>query len=97
MGWASSSRRSELPRDWAKRVERVKRRAHGRCQAETHEPGCDRVGRECDHVGDPHDHSLTNLQWLSKPCHRAKTQREARAARGVTPAPRTPERHPGAV
>jgi hypothetical protein len=71
------------------------RRAGGRCQAETHEPDCTGIGAECDHIGDKHDHSLANLRWLSKPCHRARTQAQARAGRAKLTQRRPPERHPG--
>ena len=94
--WASSNRRAGLPNDWPTRRRRVKHRARGRCEAKTHESGCDGIGTDCDHIGDPADHSLTNLQWLSRPCHNAKTQREAQAARTPPPArARQPEPHPG--
>ncbi|MFT3871556.1 MAG: hypothetical protein QM714_02750 [Nocardioides sp.] len=95
MAWETSTRRSRLPKDWAKRVTRVKRRARGRCEAKVHEPECDGYGRECDHIDSPDDHSPANLQWLSTPCHRAKTLAEAKRARGGK-ALRPAERHPGA-
>lgn len=91
--WANSTRNSELPPDWAKRRADVKRRAGGRCEAEQHEPECRGIGHECDHIGDKHDHRLTNLRWLSTPCHKARTQQQAKDAR-VTQA-RPPEQHPG--
>jgi hypothetical protein len=75
-GWVGSTRRARLPDDWPARVQAVKARAHGRCQATRHEPGCDGIGRECDHVKHGDDHSLANLQWLSTPCHKAKTTAE---------------------
>lgn len=93
--WASSSRRSELPSDWAHRRQVVKRRAGGQCQAEKHEPRCTGVGTECDHVGDKHDHSLANLRWLSAPCHQAITQAQARAGRAKLTQRRPTEPHPG--
>ena len=93
--WASSDRRSRLPADWPKRVAEVKARAHGKCQAHVHELDCDGVGRECDHVENGDDHSLANLQWLSIPCHKAKTQREAQAARPTRARPQP--RHPGVI
>lgn len=95
MTWATSTRRARLPRDWAKRVATVKRRARGQCQAETHEPECDGIGAQCDHMMPGDNHSLRNLQWLSEPCHRAKTQRESQSARGVGAGRlRSPARHP---
>jgi hypothetical protein len=98
MAW-SGKRRTELPPDWAKRREAVKRRAKGRCEAEQHEPQCDGVGRECDHIGDKLNHSLSNLQWLSTPCHLAKTKRQAaeasQARRAALKLPR--EAHPSRI
>jgi 5-methylcytosine-specific restriction protein A len=94
--WIGSNRRAELPTDWAKRRQDCKRRARGLCQATQHDPKCNGVGSECDHIGDKHDHSPRNLQWLSEPCHSAKTKAQAAAARAALPkAKRPPESHPG--
>lgn len=90
MGWETSRRRSQLPRDWTKRVAATKRVAEGRCQAVVHATGCDGIGAECDHRSDPNNHD--DLQWLSVPCHKAKTQAEAQA--GKAKRPRQPRRHP---
>jgi 5-methylcytosine-specific restriction protein A len=81
MSWNTSDRRARLPRNWAKLREQVKRRAGGLCQAKQHEPDCSGAGNECDHVINNDDHSLTNLQWLSGPCHRARTLQQATEAR----------------
>jgi 5-methylcytosine-specific restriction protein A len=51
------------------------------CEAQVHEPECDGVGNECDHITNNDDHALTNLQWLSAACHKAKTLQEAQRAR----------------
>ena len=91
--WASSNRRAELPKDWPQRRAYVRARADGKCQANTHVAGCDGIGTDCDHIEDPADHSLDNLQWLSGPCHKAKTQGEAQAAKPKRK--REPEPHPG--
>lgn len=91
--WADSTRRSRLPSDWSQRRQTVKERANGRCQAESHAPQCDGIGNECDHRDGTDDHNIDNLQWLSTPCHAAKTQREAQA--GKPKRTRTPEQHPG--
>ena len=81
MPWATSTRRQRLPIDWPTRRRAVKARAHGHCQAPVHVDGCDGIGTQCDHIVNNDDHSLTNLQWLSKACHTAKTQREAAQAK----------------
>lgn len=95
MTWYTSDRRDRLPSDWPKLVAQTKARANGRCQASEHEPDCDGIGRECDHIVPGDDHRPSNLQWLSTPCHRAKTTRDnqARAALRWRPA----EAHPGAL
>ncbi len=93
--WQSSTRRSELPSNWPTLRRQVKARAHGKCEASAHAANCDGIGKDCDHVGDRHDHSLANLQWLSGPCHAAKTQAEAQAAKPQRK--RTPELHPGRI
>jgi hypothetical protein len=87
-GWASSNRRSELPKDWHKRVARTKKRAGGMCEW----PACTAPGSQCDHRGDPLDHD--DLQWLCAPHHRIKTQRESLAAKQLPPRQRPPEIHP---
>lgn len=74
MPWqGTSNRRAELPPDWPVRRSIVAARAHGMCEARTHDPRCDGTGRECDHIDGRDNHSLDNLQWLSTPCHKAKT------------------------
>jgi 5-methylcytosine-specific restriction protein A len=68
------------------------------CEAEVHEPECSGEGAECDHRINNDDHSLSNLQWLSEPCHAAKTKLEAAAGRAAMPkAKREPESHPGLI
>lgn len=90
MSWSSSDRRSRLPADWPKRVVKVKARAGGRCEAywtagrvsqdARHHPDCGGIGSDCDHIVNDDNHAFSNLQWLSRPCHHAKTLGEAQAA-----------------
>ena len=93
MSWTTSDRRDRLPDDWPKSVAQVKRRARGRCEASVHDPACDGRGRDVDHVHQGDDHSLTNLQLLSRPCHLRKTRLD-NGYQAVVKAPG--ERHPGA-
>ena len=98
-GWQGSTRRARLPRDWPKRRAQVRQRAGGRCEGidpdgtgtRTHVEGCDGIGTDCDHDKRGDDHSLANLRWLSRECHKAKTKAEnsRRSSRRPT------ERHPG--
>ena len=61
-----------------------------------HAAACDRHATDVDHVVAGDDHSPSNLQALSLPCHRAKTARERQeqAARMAAMRRRTPEPHP---
>lgn len=97
MAWSTSDRRQRLPKNWADIRRQVQRRAHGLCEATTHARACDGTGTDADHIHAGDNHALTNLQWLSGPCHRAKTATET-AARNTTIAAlkhRPPELHPG--
>ena len=96
MNWSTSDRRARLPRDWPKRVAATKQRAGGRCEGISltgedrwHDARCDGIGRECDHEKRGDDHSLSNLRWLSRPCHTRKTQLEKPTRKRPTPT------HPG--
>lgn len=92
MSWDTSDRRSRLPDNWHHLVAEVKRRARGRCEATHHAPGCNGRGRDVDHVVQGDDHSLTNLQLLSGPCHDRKTRLDnGYVARVEAPT----EQHPG--
>ena len=99
MAWKTSTRSKRLPHDWPTRRRRVQARAHDRCQARTHAPGCDGRGSECDHIIPGDDHDLANLQWLNHFCHKAKTEREnAEANRQAARLRRRPaETHPGMI
>jgi 5-methylcytosine-specific restriction protein A len=68
------------------------------CQAQHHDPRCNGIGTECDHITPGDDHSMGNLQWLNGWCHKAKTQRESLASRGHGTARQRPnEDHPGLI
>ena len=96
--WAGSTRRSRLPDDWPQRVRDIKTRDRGTCQADHHAPRCDRRGTDVDHIEPGDNHSLANLQLLSRACHAAKTAREAAERnRAKVTGRKRPERHPGAI
>jgi 5-methylcytosine-specific restriction protein A len=98
MAWATSTRRQRLPDDWPAIRAEVRNRAGGRCEAQHHVPECDGIGTDADHIRQGDDHSLANLQWLSRPCHKAKTARESAARNRARAAQRKrTERHPGAM
>lgn len=65
------------------------------CQAVSHAPGCDGIGTDCDHIKAGDDHRISNLQWLSGPCHKAKTAAEALIGRGAGSRKRPTPRPPG--
>lgn len=96
MAWSTSDRRQRLPPDWDDIRAEVKQRAQGRCQAREHDPRCTGTGTDADHITPGDDHTLPNLQWLSGPCHRAKTARESAARNTARAAARVrTETHPG--
>ncbi|MGI9079737.1 MAG: HNH endonuclease [Acidimicrobiales bacterium] len=87
-GWAGSTRRARLPRDWAKRRARILERDAGRCHV------CKGFGADAvDHLvaGDNHsDENLAAIHHNVLPfCHRKKTAAERPRAQ------RPPESHPG--
>lgn len=96
--WRGSDRAARLPPDWGTRRAAALTRASHQCQATIHAPNCDRTATEVDHITPGDDHTPTNLQALSEPCHRAKTARESAARNRERAKLRVrPEAHPGAV
>ncbi|MBD2894777.1 hypothetical protein amrb99_37050 [Actinomadura sp. RB99] len=93
--WRSAPR----PVDWPARVEAVLNRDRV-CQWPISAAG-DVCGNpndlECDHIGDPTDHSLPNLRALCRTHHRRRTAQQGAAARNAKrrPRKRPPEQHPG--
>lgn len=97
LNWNSSDRRGRLPTNWPELRAKVRERAHGLCQAKHHVPECDGIGTDCDHIIAGDNHGLDNLQWLSHPCHKAKTEKEnaERNARRARMRKHPKERFPG--
>lgn len=77
MAWATSTRASRLPHNWAAIRQAVLTKAGHQCQATHHHPRCTGQATDVDHIIAGDNHSLANLQALSKPCHDAKTRLEA--------------------
>lgn len=96
-GWAGTSatqRRTELPADWYSTIRpAVIARDSGRCRWIEGGQRCPERGTDVDHVGDPHDHSLTNLRLLCADHHRRRTSAQGHAAKRAWKN-RNVERHP---
>ena len=74
--WAGSTRRQELPHDWAAIRKRILTRDRHRCTQ------CGSTKRlEVDHIGDRHDHGDHNLRTLCHKCHNTHTQAQATQGR----------------
>lgn len=99
MAWSTSDRASRLPANWAAIRQAVQDRAGGMCQAKHHVRDCDGIGTDADHIVQGDDHSMGNLQWLSGPCHKAKTAEETaqRNRKRASMRKRPSEQHPGAI
>jgi 5-methylcytosine-specific restriction endonuclease McrA len=79
VSWATSDRRSHLPKDWPRIRQRVLKRDGRVCRIAF--PGCAGAATEVDHVVRGDDHSEGNLQAACSPCHRTKSSREGAAAK----------------
>jgi 5-methylcytosine-specific restriction protein A len=95
--WRSAPR----PVDWPARVEAVLARDRV-CQQKISADGsiCGNPhDLECDHIGDPTNHELSNLQALCSTHHKRKTARQGAEARNRRriPRKRPPEKHPGLI
>jgi len=92
-------RTTPRPIGWKKIRQQVLDRDGHRCTVVENGHRCPvTTGLEADHLGDPEDHSLSNLATKCRAHHRKKTATQARAvqlARRIQ-AP-TPRRHPGLI
>ncbi|WP_075109550.1 HNH endonuclease [Neptuniibacter pectenicola] len=83
-GWARGrAGRGRGGRAWRKKREIVKTKACGLCES-CSKRGLVVAGSICDHIvpgAEGGDDSLSNLQWLCKPCSDLKTHQESMRAR----------------
>jgi len=92
MSWETSDRNARLPPGWSSKIVPAVLRLH-RTQCHV----CGRQGAtEVDHVIPGDDHRFSNLRPIHVDCHKAKTAREAAAARARIRQARIrpPEPHP---
>jgi hypothetical protein len=99
--WRGSTRRSQLPGDWAARRRAVLARDGHRCTWV--QPGtdgarrCGRAARDVDHRDRLGGHELTNLRALCSWHHSRKTSSEGNNARVRITTKRAVELHPGFI
>jgi hypothetical protein len=93
-GWIGSQRRTELPSDWYSRIRpAVLARDSGRCRWVEAGQRCRDRGTDVDHIGDPTDHSLSNLRLLCSHHHDRRSSAQGNAARKAR-RERNIEQHP---
>lgn len=101
MPWTESPtawRRTPRPDGWKTLRAQAMARDGGQCTWIDDGARCTEPGTDCDHIGDPDDHSLNNLRMLCRHHHRKRTALQARAARGPQPTRARPsEQHPGMI
>ncbi|WP_199552795.1 HNH endonuclease [Streptomyces sp. N35] len=101
MAWKESPtawRTTPRPLGWKALRAQALERDGGQCTWTDGGVRCTEPGTDCDHIGNPDDHSLDNLRMLCGPHHRKRTALQARAARGPQPSRRRPaEQHPGLI
>jgi 5-methylcytosine-specific restriction enzyme A len=99
--WGTSTRREQLPPNWAALRRAVLERDGYRCQRRIGGRIHNAYANQADHIDRGAGDHMANLQSLCDDCHRHKSAREggeasaaARAARGLVRA-RPSEPHPG--
>lgn len=96
MGWDSSRRNQQLPKDWELNY-RLPVLSAARWLCEINGPGCTRAATDVDHIRRGNDHSRSNLRAVCRVCHAKKSSAEGVARRRELKArrKRPEERHPG--
>lgn len=96
MPWSGSNRKRTLPSNWATLRIAVLRRDGWECQWVTGGRICAAAANQCDHIGDPLDHSMENLRALCAWHHGKRSGSQGAKASNARPsARRPPEAHPG--
>lgn len=95
--WAGSTRREQLPPNWAREIRpRILTRDNYQCTwVDERAVRCGETASDVDHIRDPHDHSDGNLRALCSWHHARKSSAEGNAARWRFRARRLVEPHPG--
>ncbi len=96
--WSSSNRRSQLPPNWPSlRLQRFAIDNWTCVDCDYRDDTQTGIGLECDHIGDPLDHSLDQLRTRCTTCHAEHTKQQAAEGRAAHAAKRRPpaRRHPG--
>lgn len=94
--WSTSTRRSQLPPNWAAIRRIILTRDSHRCQARDSTGAlCGEAANQVDHIIPGNDHKPTNLQSLCRWHHARKSSAEGNAARRPRPTRVGPgETHP---
>jgi 5-methylcytosine-specific restriction protein A len=93
--WQGSTRKAELPPDWAAIRARILARDGRQCTERDEGVRCVQAATDVDHIGDKHDHRDENLRALCDWHHKKRSSAQGNAARVRIPERRRPERHPG--
>ena len=90
MVWAQKSRRKqELPPNWQYLRKQTFIRDNYKCVL------CGAPATDCDHIGNKHNHEITNLRSLCTQCHRKRTGKQGGSAKRHTRLRKNnPEQHP---
>ncbi len=95
MAWTTSTRRDQLPPNWATIRAATLDAANHQCQWHTNSIRCQAPATDVDHINRGNNHHPDNLQALCRYHHALKSAREGRAAQLANTQHRPPATHPG--
>lgn len=93
--WTGSTRRSQLPPNWAHTRTRILQRDNHQCTWTTDGQRCPNPATDIDHIQPGNNHTDTNLRALCRTHHNHKSSIEGNTQRWKHRTTRTPEQHPG--